>query len=1068
MTSYTNGATNDPIFYYQSGQLGSLTASPPSGTPGWSFSWSKYNAGTNSWVTLITQNNLPTSTMNNLQQGAYRVTITDGTGTVVGCFRAWILQIIQQPVVTMAPIAGDCDGPITLSGTVTNPQVTPYHNLPPDPMLINAQTQITVCFSANHTYVSDLAYHLKGPAQCGSPDILLAPSPGICNSGDNVNNLCFTNQPAPNYIVCSPTPTPITGTFDSYGAGNTPINWAPLYGCDATAPGWRVELWDCVGGDQGTMTMGSLSISGVSTCGEPQTITYQSPAGFQQAINVTSCSSSASAGYLVTNPTPTNITCSFGYQWSSNPPITIPNATSSLNIPISSLTAPDGTPMDWQNIDFTLSLTSPCSGLIDCLGPTKADTASFVIETTNQTIINPPAAVCVSGIPITLTATPANGTWSGSGITNSTTGEFNPTTAGVGNHTITFAPDDPCYNDTTLVITVSDLPELLITSPVNYCIDGAIAQFTSPTTGGTWSGPGTTASGSFNPATAGLGTHTITYAVAGSCPVSTSTTISVHSPPTISAGTDAVICNGSATQLQATGGVSYSWTPTTGINNPYIANPMATPPSNNFNYVVIGTDINGCSASDTVNFTFFGAPTVVAIDDPAIICAGTPTVLGAAGTAANGLPGSYMWNPSIGVTNAATATPTVAPLQTTTYTVTFTDNCGLTATDQVVVTTEEYYSVNLPTTAEFCAGDQTTLTAAITGSTPQLQWSSNAPAFNPTGATTSTLTVNQPGSYTLTITSPMGCQNADQVVVSEIPLPNPYLPSPIDLCPNKTVTLNAGSNWDLVTWSNGQTAPSIIVSTPGSYTATVTHHGCTNTVSTTVNLVQMPVINLGPDISICDGTSTTLTIPVNGLWSTGSNTNSIQVTTANTYYVTVNVGSCVASDTIIVRIKPKPIAVLPQQINGCIGEPILINAENPVNTSYYWNTGETTSKIEVTNFGTYTVTAFNDCGSTKDSTFAYFQDCNYAIYIPNSFTPDNDGINDVWMMSTYNLKRLTLRIFNRWGDVIYTSHELNPVWIGNVHGGEHYANDGVYSYHLVYETIFGEIGERSGNLFLLK
>lgn len=995
MTAYTNNAPNDPIFYYQSGQLGSLTATPPSGTPGWTFAWAKYNPGTNSWVTLITQNNLPSSTMNNLQQGAYRVTITDGSGTVVGCFRAWVLQILQEPSVTLNPIEGDCDGPITLSGAVTNPQVTPYHNLPPDPMLINSQTQITVCFSANHTYVSDLAYHLRGPAQCGNPDILLAPSPGICNPGDNLNNLCFTNQAAPNFMVCNPAmPTPLTGTFDSYGAGNTPINWNALNGCDATAPGWRVELWDCVGGDQGTMTMGSVSFVGTSICGQPQTVTYQSPAGFSSNIAVTSCSTTLTAAYTVTFPTPTNINCSFGYQWTSSPPVTIPNATSSLNIPITALTAPDGTPMDWQSVDFTLSLTSPCSGLLACLNPTLTS----------------------------------------------------------GSESFVHVPAEPP----------------VLTSPTSFCINAAPYQITSSAPGGEWSGPGVSSTGLFDPAVAGVGTHTITYFIDASCPVTGTISITVNDLPTISAGNDATICSGSTTQLQATGGVSYTWSPTSGIPNPNIAAPNATPPSNNFTYTVIGTDANGCSNSDSVTLNFFAGPSVVASPDPAIICPGTPTPISAVGTTANGSPGAYLWTPSAGVTGAATANPTVSPLQTTTYTVTFTDNCGLSATDQVVVTTELYHSVNLPTTAQYCAGSDITLTATVTGNSPSLQWTSSASGFDNTAHTTSSLFVNQPGTYTLTVTSPMGCTHADQTVVIEVPLPNPYLPTPVDLCPNKTVTLNAGTNWNQVQWSNGATTPSITVASPGVYTATVTHNGCTKAASVTVNLVQMPVVNLGPDIAICDGTIASLNIPVNGQWSTGVFTNSIQVTTGGTYYATVNVGSCVASDTIQVRIKPRPIANLPVQVVGCLEGTVGINAENVVNSSYLWSTGETTPIIEVADFGTYTVTTYNDCGSATDSARAYFQDCTYAIYIPNTFTPDNDGINEVWKLSTYNVKKLTLRIFNRWGDAIFITHDLNPIWTGEVNNGDFYARDGVYSYHMVFETENGELGERSGNIMLLR
>jgi len=326
MTSYTNGAPNDLIYYYQAGQLGSLTATPPSGAPGWTFAWSKYNNG--AWVNLITQNNLPSSTLNNLQQGAYRVTITDGNGNVVGCFRAWILQITQQPQVSINPITGDCDGPITLSATVQNPQVTPYNNLPPDPLIINAQTQITVCFSGEHSYVSDIGFLLKGPASCGTPTVTLFQNlDQVCNGGDNFNNLCFTTVPGNTLSICAPNaPTPLTGTYSAYNpAGpvtSTPINWAPLYGCDASSNGWQVIIdgWqviidDCTFGDDGQIYSGTVVCTGQNICGNQTTVTrnFGSATIFDQPNNAPCYY--ANAPEISSYPP---INCTYGYQWSSN------------------------------------------------------------------------------------------------------------------------------------------------------------------------------------------------------------------------------------------------------------------------------------------------------------------------------------------------------------------------------------------------------------------------------------------------------------------------------------------------------------------------------------------------------------------------------------------------------------------------------------------------------------------------------------------------------------------------------------------------------------------------------
>ncbi|MEZ4798297.1 MAG: hypothetical protein R2809_00680 [Flavobacteriales bacterium] len=266
LTAYTNGADNDSIYFYCAGALGSLTATPEGGVGPYDFVWQVYDPGTNGYAAVSTENDVATSTVTGLNPGGYRVTITDANGNNAGCFRAWVSQVLSNPSVNVNPIPPGC-GSFTLNGQVTYGTASPFYNPPAEPMIINANTEITVCFSATHTYVSDLAFYFVGPTSCGSPTILLASSPGICNGGNDINNLCFTTEAAPNFNVCG-APTPLTGTYDSYGAGNTPINWAPLYGCDAAASGWRVQIYDCVGGDVGSLTGANITFNGAGGCTE--------------------------------------------------------------------------------------------------------------------------------------------------------------------------------------------------------------------------------------------------------------------------------------------------------------------------------------------------------------------------------------------------------------------------------------------------------------------------------------------------------------------------------------------------------------------------------------------------------------------------------------------------------------------------------------------------------------------------------------------------------------------------------------------------------------------------------
>ncbi|CAG5085921.1 PKD domain-containing protein [Parvicella tangerina] len=320
-TSYTNGASNDQIYIYCSTPsnpvTGSLTATPPSGTAPFSFSWYEYDSGGNGWAAMSTSVG-NTSTVNNLANGGYLVAIQDAGGNPVGCYRAWVF-INETTVDAGAPVNG-CT-PFSLTATPDAVANFVYYNPPPDPLLIDANTEITVCFDAIHTYVSDLGFFLVSPA---GNVVELSPNPGatgnsggsVCNSGDNVNGLCFTTNPAGNFDPCTEA-APYSGTFDSYGETPTPIDWSPIYGEEASQGGWAVQIYDCIGADVGYMSGADISFSGTGTCG-PINVSYNSGA-ISSDINDNSCdAASASIFQVPQNPSVTT-------------PITLNNSISNIS-----------------------------------------------------------------------------------------------------------------------------------------------------------------------------------------------------------------------------------------------------------------------------------------------------------------------------------------------------------------------------------------------------------------------------------------------------------------------------------------------------------------------------------------------------------------------------------------------------------------------------------------------------------------------------------------------------------------------------------------------------------------
>ena len=272
-TQYTNGTANDSIFIWIDDDFnannGSLTANPNGQVGNFTFNWFIHDNTTFSWNFLsssIGQN----STINQLQSGGYRVEIQDSNSNIVACYVAWVWNMNLE--VDADLIRNGCDL-VNLIGSIQDKNTFIYYNPPPPISLISPNTIITVCFESEHTYVSDLSFYLVGPADAGSPRILLNPFNAMaCNSGQDVDNLCFTsNSSAGNFNMCT-SPTPLTGTYKSFN--NQLINWSPLYGVNAASSGWKLQIFDCVNFDFGILKRAVLTFSNLtSRCDSPTTIT---------------------------------------------------------------------------------------------------------------------------------------------------------------------------------------------------------------------------------------------------------------------------------------------------------------------------------------------------------------------------------------------------------------------------------------------------------------------------------------------------------------------------------------------------------------------------------------------------------------------------------------------------------------------------------------------------------------------------------------------------------------------------------------------------------------------------
>jgi len=174
---------------------------------------------------------------------------------------------------------------------------------------------------------------------------------------------------------------------------------------------------------------------------------------------------------------------------------------------------------------------------------------------------------------------------------------------------------------------------------------------------------------------------TITYVVlvtdTNGCQKTDDILVTVNPLPPADAGTDAAVCLGLGTTLNASGGVNYQWIPATGLSSTTGANPVASP-TQTTTYTVTVTDGNNCSKTDSVVVTVNALPVAVASVD-SIICSGSTIALSASG----GI--SFLWTPATGLDNSTAQNPNATLTSPVTYTVTVTDGNGCTDTEDVVI-----------------------------------------------------------------------------------------------------------------------------------------------------------------------------------------------------------------------------------------------------------------------------------------------------------------------------------------------------------------------------------------------
>lgn len=626
-----------------------------------------------------------------------------------------------------------------------------------------------------------------------------------------------------------------------------------------------------------------------------------------------------------------------------------------------------------------------------------------ITDVTPQIIITGDTSICIGQSSIVQVSGGVSYHWNTGESTSILVSSPSSTTTRI----VDVTSETGCQASRIVTIQVNSYPTPSILGPDIFCQGDSATLYASGGVDYNWSHGQT--GDQINVKSTGIYVVTVTNAYG--CSSTTSHSITAQPQPHAVINGNTSFCEGSSSQLIASGGTSYLWN--TGANTPSIIVQTAG------TYSVTATNNNGCTSSAEVIVNTFNAPTI-SISGNTRFCEGEYTILTAQGGT------SYQWSdgstdstimitqsgnytvtatneggctsvasknitvlptPNVTITgntilcegnsttlianggshyawNNGTNTSFINVTETGSYTVSVTDNNGCTAIANTTVIVNEAPQITITGDTNICVGESTLLTASIFGN-GQFVWSNGERLSFINVSPTSTTT------YNVVATNSSGCASTARFTVNVRQYPTPTIIGNTNFCAGESTTLKAIGG-DTYTWNNYETTAEININTPGSYVVTATNqYGCSSTASCTITMNPLPIGEITGESNFCEGSYTNLTAHGGNayLWSSGEATPSIHAQTAGTYMVTItNTHGCsTIAQTEITAFTP-PNVTIEGAHAICEGTYTVLNANSDSNCSYEWNTQSVGNSIATNNAGLYTVTATSANGCTATAT----------------------------------------------------------------------------------------------------
>lgn len=673
-----------------------------------------------------------------------------------------------------------------------------------------------------------------------------------------------------------------------------------------------------------------------------------------------------------------------------------------------------------------------------------------------------------------------------------------------------YITDDICTSPTTVLpITVNPFPISSAGIDVTLCSDSSAALGAASTTGYSyvWNpATGLNSSTVSNPVlalsnptdTAAVYDYIVTTTSAQGC-ISSDTMQATILPNPVTTFTlnPATACIGENVTITYTGtnGLSavYTWDFDGGNvvsgsgQGPYIVNWGASGSPQ----ISLNVTESGCPGIPTVQTLTVAVPPVVDAGADVVVCSGGTVQIGSATVTGY----TYQWSPADKLDNPTSSQPnfsyqnTSSLAETYTYTVVANQN-GCTASDDITVTVDApaLTTVTTDSSTTFCEGNSVTLTS----DDPNLI----SRSWFPNGETSESITVATGNQFGLTGYDGQGCYYVSNTIITT----QVFSPA-VALAPNGlkdesctdyddgsiTLSPTGGNPPYYYSWDNGQTTNTISGLADGTYTVTVSdQYNCSATAQYVINTavdfyVQIDSVIDATCFGFSDGTVLASSLggqpPYFYSWSNGykgaRNTNLL----AGIYTVTASdANGCAADTSITVSSYEEIEATTFSDMSISYMEQIQINITvTPFSGyTYLWSPASSLTCADCEDpvafpvrTTTYTLVVRDENTYCLDTTlFKVVVDPSKRLYIPNAFTPNSDSRNDTWRVFAKGVKYFNIQVFNRWGEIVFASSDIESGWDGTYKGA--FVSPGVYVYQLRLTYLDEEMVNEKGTVTIIR